>query len=328
MANTMTKNVTSKSTKNEILEAYEELLEKVKSTKPEDPRKEQEVKQNANLVKAASAQTFNGVVTQMASLKVQLTSALDKLSENLTAEYQKFADLQKAIAIEKENLQNLYQLTAETDSLSAMLLAQQEKKSQFEADMAETKQAFESELAEKRAAWKREQEQQTLLQKEYDENLKKARKREEDEYNYTIGQQRKKETDAYNEKREAKERELKQREDAIAAAEAELAELRKQVASFPHELEQAVKQAQEVVTQQLTTQHEFEKQLSAKQLEGELKLNNQIIANLKDKIKDMEATVKELATKAAAADAGVKDIALKALETSKVRIGEGRKMEE
>jgi hypothetical protein len=40
----------------------------------------------------------------------------------------------------------------------------------------------------------------------------------------------------------------------------------------------------------------------------------------------METSLKELISKAA--DAGVKDIALKALETSKVRTGEGRKMEE
>jgi hypothetical protein len=324
----MTREISSKSTKNEIMEAYEELLNKVKNSKPEDPRKEQEQKKNQDLVKTASSQTFDGVVTQMASLKVQLTSAIDKLSENLTTEYQKFADLQKAIAIEKENLQNLYQLSVETDSLAAMLLAQKERKAQFDAEMLQTKQAFDSEMTEKRALWKKEQEQQAQQQKEYEENLKKTRKRDEDEYAYNLAQQRKKEADTHNEKREAKERELAQREAIIKTAETELTELRKQVASFPKDLELAVKQAEQAVTQKLTTQYEFEKQLNAKQLEGELKLNNQIIASLKDKIKDMETSLKELTSKAAAADAGVKDIALKALETSKVRTGEGRKMEE
>lgn len=324
----MAKTFTPKSTKAEILEAYEGLLSTVQRNKTEDPRKDQEQKMKDELVKAASSQTFDGVVTQMANLKVQLASTLDKLSDNLTAEFQKFTDLKKAIAIEKDNLQNLYQLTAETDSLAALLLAQKERKAQFEAEMTEAKQLFEAEMAEKRATWKKEQEQQAVQQKEYDENLKRTRKREEDEYSYSLAQQRKKEADAYNEKQEAKERELVQREAAIATAETELVELRKQVAAFPKELELAIKKTEETVTQKLTTQYEFEKQLNARQLDGELKLNNQIIANLKEKIKDMEASIKELTAKAAAADAGVKDIALKALESSKVRIGESRKSDE
>ncbi len=324
----MAKTFTPKSTKAEILEAYEELLGTVQCTRTEDPRRDQEQKRNDDIIKVASSQSFDGVVTHMANLKVQLTSTLDKLSENLTAEFQKFTDLKKAIAIERDNLQNLYQLTAETDSLAAMLLAQKERKAKFDTEMSEAKQLFDAEMSEKRAAWKREQEQQTIQQKEYDDNLKRTRKREEDEYSYNLALQRKKEADAYNEKRELKERELTQRDVALAAAEAELVELRKQVAAFPNELELTIKKTEEAVTQKITTQFEFEKQLNAKQLEGEMKLNNQIVANLKDKIKDMEASIKELTTKTAAADAGVKDIALKALESSKVKVGDGRKVED
>jgi hypothetical protein len=324
----MAKTVNPKSTKNEILDAYEELLTKVQETATEAPRRDMERKTNETIVKSASSHTFDGIVKHMADLKVQLSTELDKLTESFTTEHQQFADLQRAIALEKENLKNLYQLTAETDSLAAMLLAQREKKAQFEAEMAEANRTLETEMAEKRVSWKKEQELQTQQQKEYEESLKKTRKREEEEYAYSLAQQRKKENDAYTQKREQLEKELVQREASIAASEAELAELRKRVEAFPKEMEHAVKSAETTVNQRLTSQYEFEKQLNAKQLEGDKKLNEQVVANLKEKIKDLEANIKDLTVKSAAADAGVKDIALKALESTKGRATESRKGEE
>jgi hypothetical protein len=48
-------------------------------------------------------------------------------------------ELQQAIEFEKKNLEELYQLSANTDSLAVILLAQKEKKEAFEKEMQEKK---------------------------------------------------------------------------------------------------------------------------------------------------------------------------------------------
>ena len=49
---------------------------------------------------------------------------------------------------------------------------------------------------------------------------------------------------------------------------------------------------------------------------GELKLKDQTVETLKSKIKDIEASIKEMSQKAVTAESNVKDIAIKAIESS------------
>ncbi len=232
----------------------------------------------------------------------------------------------------------MYQLSASTDSLSVMLLAQKEKKEQFELEMANRrkeledqikteKTQFETEMAERKLTWKKLQEDLQLKQKEETEQLQKNRKREEEEYGYALKINRKKETDLYEEKKDKLEKELAdkkaafekdfaERELNIKQAESELNELRKKNVAFPAELEKAVKVAVESATEKLETNYKFEKELREREVSGELKLKTQIIETLQSKIKDMEASLKDYAQKAMSAEASVKDIALRAIDSS------------
>ena len=59
---------------------------------------------------------------------MNLGTSLDKLEEKLVNEYKILENLQQAIAVEKKNLEELYQISANADSLSALILAQKEKR--------------------------------------------------------------------------------------------------------------------------------------------------------------------------------------------------------
>ena len=118
------------------------------------------------------------------------------------------------------------------------------------------------------------------------------------------------------EKKKAFELEIAQREAQVVAAENELKELRSKNAAFPAELEKAVNAAVKSVTEKLQSTFGFEKELKAKEIEGELKLKDQTIETLKNKIKDLETSLKELSQKTVTAEASVKDIAMKAIESS------------
>lgn len=337
----MEKTVTTKSTKNQIMDAYNDLLKKLQTQKTEEPKKVQAEQQKTELTDKAKSLSNNGIVKGITDLKMSVSSELDKLGEQFTGEYKKFEELQKAIQLEKQNLEDLYQLSANTDSLAVMLLAQKEKREQFEAEMAQSKtelanqintdkEKHENEMTEKRALWKKEQTDQLQSTKEETTQTKKAREREEEEFQYSLKLNRKKEADVYEEKKQklekdlaekkaAFEKEFTERKTAIQEAEAELKDLRKKNENFPGELEKAVAAAIKSTIEKLETTHKFELQLREKEVEGELKLKEQTITALNGKIKEMEASIKEMSQKTSIAETSVKDIALKAIESSSAK---------
>lgn len=330
--------ISTKNTKNEILAAYEDLMKKTQEKKTEEPKKVQERQKQETLVKNSGDLTYEGIVKEISDLKVGLSSALDKLGENFVAEFKNFEGLQQAIQIEKQNLEDLYQLSANTDSLSVMLLAQKEKKEQFEQEMVlrkaeleekikSEKERFDTEMAEKKAQWKKEQEYSAARMKEETDEAKKSKVREDEEFQYNLRITRKKEADLYEEKKQKLEKELTEkkasfekefteRETKVKEAETELKGLREKSLAFPAELEKAVEAAVKLATEKLKAEYRFEKELTAKQTEGDLKLKTQTIETLLGKIKDLETNIKELSQKAITAESSVKDIAIKAIESS------------
>jgi len=287
----MEQEISSKNTKAQIIEAYEKLLEKVKNVKADVPKQVQEEKQRKETVGKVEQVTNKGIVKEIGGLRTNLNSSLEELENNLLEEFKKLEEIRQAIIIEKQNLKDLYELSATTDSLAAMLLAQKEQKENFEAEMAAKKEAFETEMKELREAWKTEKEKTLTEQKEQLEELKKNRKREEEEYLYKLKVERQREQDEYesekaklekqiSEKRTAFNQEMAKRETDIVNAEAELTELRKHREEFPKQLEKAVAEKETEVTGRLKTQFEFESKLLEKQNEGELKLKEQTIVSL------------------------------------------------
>ncbi len=329
--------VTSKNTKNQILEAYEELLQQ-QAQREEEPKKVQEQQKKTELVNKAKELSHQSIVKGINELKISAASSLDSLGEQFAAEYGKFEELQKAIEAEKDNLKDLYELTVNTDSLSTMLLLQKQQKEDFEQEMQESKaqwegyvqtekDKFEEEISKKRLQWKKEQEEREAKQKEAADELKKMRIRDEEEYGYNLKIARKKEEDAYEDKRLHQEKELNdqkmafenmiaERQSKLKEAEAELEQLRIQSRNFPEKLDKAVSEAIAQTKQQLTNTFKFETELKAKEVEGELKLKEQTISTLNAKIKEMEKSLETLSKKTATAESSVKDIAMRAIESS------------
>jgi len=87
------------------------------------------------------------------------------------------------------------------------------------------------------------------------------------------------------------------------------------------QLDKALKDKELEITKQLQTKYGFDIQLMEKQNEAENRLKDQIINSLQEKIKELQEQLKEYAEKANRAEAGVKDIAVKAIENaSKIRM--------
>ena len=118
------------------------------------------------------------------------------------------------------------------------------------------------------------------------------------------------------EKKQTVEKALEEREKLIAAKEEELENLRNQVAAFPAILEKEIATTRKQLEDQLTTRHQFEKDLFTKEMQGENKLLQQTISSLQSKIKEQDTLIASLNEKANTAGSQVQTIALKALDSA------------
>lgn len=319
--------ISEKSKKNEILAAYQELLGQISSCKQESHQEEKKKQQEQEIVASATAITPERIVKNLADVKVCITQALDSLEQRLEEEYRKLSDLQTAIKFEAANLEELHEIKLNANSLAALLLAQKEYKARFEAEMVESKLKFESEMSEARIVWEKDQERIQQEQKELKESIKKARTREQEEYEYALQLDRKKDNDTYETKKQVLEKELiekkestykefSERESIIKAQEEDYKQLRVAAERFPKDLEKAIQEAEKRTKENIELSHKYQMDLFTKEIEGERKLNQQIISSLQNKIKEQEIFIKQLTQKTDEAGNQVQTIALKALESS------------
>ncbi len=252
------------------------------------------------------------------------------MEQRLVAEYRRLNDLQEAIKLESVELEELHQIKKNVNTLNAILLAQKEYKARFEQEMQQEENDFALEVGTKRVQWAKEQEGMESERKERELRIKKERAREEEEYRYTTMLERKKEQDSYEarqamQEKELEERrsrvlqELKQREEIIVASEAEFNVMKERIERFPKELEKAIKDTETNTRENIERTYQYEMDLAAKELNGERKLNSQIITSLQDKIKEQENFIRQLTQKTDEAGTQVQAIALKALEGASFR---------
>lgn len=126
-------------------------------------KKETEEKE---VVKAAQENSVENIVKRHADLKLEIVNSMDSLEEKLIKEYKKLTELKQAIEVQTKLLHELFQITAEADSLAALMLAQQEKEDAFDRQMEQKKGDFEAEMAQKRAQWKKDQDEYEMARKE------------------------------------------------------------------------------------------------------------------------------------------------------------------
>lgn len=310
--------VSMRSSKAEILEAYENVVAKqseFSSMVPADKRVEEMIKvEEKKLVERASSYTVEGIVKGLADLHVHIGKALGELSEKLTTEAVKLEDLKKAIEIESRSLEEIRDIRVAADALAVLIQEYETKRS-----------SFEEEAARRREEWQREQGEHDAMVRQRNETLAREREREREEYEYTLSLTRKKERDAYEqekadleralkEEKTAHERRFAEREADLAARESELTELRKRAETFQNSLEEAVREAEERVAATVKEKAETAGRILAKEVEGEKKVLELKIANLQELVKKQEAQVESLTKQLADANAEVQAIAVKAIE--------------
>jgi hypothetical protein len=323
------KKLSEKNTKQEMLDAYNALVKQLEEKRAAElnPERKLEEKKVEEAVKAASTVVPEGVDREIGNLKSEITKLLAEVSEKLAAEALRFKQLEQAVQSKESELKELYGIEKSAASLAALIEAQNQRKIEFETEMARQRDELAREINETREAWEREKKAHEAELRERDAAEKKAREREKEQFDYAFKREQQALRDKLNDekaaiekelrlRKEAAEKELTERERAIAEKEAELAQLRARAASFPKELEAAVDKAVKEVTERLKLESKNREELLKKEFEGEKNVLSTRIESLEKMVKDLSDQNARLSRQLEAAYQKVQEIAEKTVESA------------
>lgn len=331
----MAREVSAKSTKTEILEAYEELvrehqtlqahLQELRTGQQTAPSRAPQVIEAKPYAEAVKGTTVHEVLQGLSVLRTGFGSAISALSAQLTAEATKLAELRCSVAAQTNELKELHGLEVTEQTLDELLQKYAEESERFAADMQQQRQAFGQDMTERRAAWQKEQDMQARFVKERDASLQRAREREAAEYAYERERRRKQETDAYEQQQkklyealdalvQSKQRDSEAREQAIADQEKLFAEYQARVEGFLAERDAAMQKAAAEGRRLVETEAKIQADLQAQESAGEKRIAELRITALRDTIDKQAAQIDHLSQQLNAVLKQTQDLAVKALE--------------
>lgn len=316
-----------KSTKKEIFEAYEAILEEIKERKAKNTEKgsagDQQVlsaktseegnvqDKNAGAKPAVSAAenielNADKIAGDIHGLKININNILNKLNDRISEELKKFDTVKQAVKEENEKLENIYKVKAEADALFELAEMKDRKTREYKKQFEENEERIIAEKIQKEKEWQREQE-------EYGYNLKISRKKEEDDYDF---KKQMKERD-FNEKIMAREKELKIREVKILEQENEIKDIRAKMDAFSSEIEKVAQETEKRVKAELEKEAAISREMLMKDIEKERELSKFKIASLEDMVKRQGSQINILENELKSAISRSQELAVKIIEYSR-----------
>lgn len=321
------KKLSEKNTKQEMLEAYQTLAKQLEEKRATElnPAKRIEEKKSEEAVKQAETLSPMGIDREIGNLRAEIGKLLADISERLAAETARFKSVQQAVESKQREIQELYGIEKAAVSLAALIEAQNQKRREFELELAQQKDELIRDIETTRSEWEREKKTHDAEIRERDASEKKTREREKEEFAYAFKRDQQGIKDKLNDekaalekelhrKRETAEKELAEREKAIMERERELAQLRERVAAFPKELEATLDKTVKEATDRLKLESKNREELLRKESEGERNVLATRIESLEKTAKEYSDQITRLSRQLESAYQKVQDIAEKTIE--------------
>ena len=318
-----------KDSKQQLVQSFQEIRAERKKLDVKIATKQEEAEKlkNQEILTAASTYTVDSIVKGLADLQLEFGSIVNTLAEKLAQENTKLDELNRAIEIETQRLQELRQIRVVADNLDIFTQEHQEKLKVLEQDTANRKEALEKEAAARRKEWQKEQIEFTDKLQAYNDLLEKERQQEQEEYQYKLATTRKLTTDAYEDKKRNLERELTEitqqeekdwteREKILTNSQKLLAEYQQQAAKFPTELEEAVKKAREEAIKETSQKAKVESDLFEKEWESTKQSYEFKAKSLEETISKQTEQIADIAFQLQIVLKQAQDLAMRAFDSS------------
>jgi len=309
------KKLSMSNTKKEMLEAYNAVLKKLQEKEEGQlsPKEIKEQKRSKEILKDVDSLASEGVIKSISELKMEIGNLLSRISDKLEKEVSRYLKVKEAIEIKEKEMEEIYEIEKNAQTLTALIEAQSQKRDEFEREMV---------LA--REEWEREKKLREEECKEQEEIEQRRRQRLKEEFEYSFNRQKKMEKDKFEDekaklaaelqlRKEAVEKELAEREAKIAAKEEEFNDLQNKVNSFPKEMEAAVSKAVKEAVDKCNMERKNAEELQKRIFEGERKLLNSKIENLEKRVQEQNDQILRLSKQLDEAYQKIQNIAVKSI---------------
>jgi hypothetical protein len=295
------------STAKKVSEAHTDNLSASKGKETAQKKKARE--QGTKSVSQAKELNHNDLVTTIGSYKITISSALDSIASLVSSQLENFKVVQEAIAFERKNLEELYGIKAEAESLDALMTANEAERLKFD---------------EEKKAWLRQYEDQK-------KELQLQRKRDDDIYAYNRDMARKKDEDQWNDHKKQREQEFlkafMEREDRILAKEKWIQEWTEEfnknkarLQTYDDDKKKEVDRTVAIAVASQKKELEFTFQIEKANLQNSHNLACQQIQLLQGKVDDLSQQNIQLSAIAKDATQKVQEIAQRAVDSASKQI--------
>jgi len=326
-----TKTFTNRSTKQEILKAYNELAKELKQQQGQAPAsagsppssdRDDDSEDHPVTQGPANIET---IIRDLTGIRARLGESVGALQQQLLGEATRLDGLHTEIAEHIVHLRELHGIEVHEDTLRDLVRRYLDTQKTADEVFATRKQTAEAETEAKKAAWKKEQEEHARTTKDADEAQAKSRKRAGDEYTYENERSHKADADALAQTKKLQQAELDalkeqhdrswaEREKDLAAREKEYADLRAKSGAFQKDLEAAIAKAEQEGTGIAKRQAKIASDLQQKENDGKRRVYELKIQALEEQITKQNEQLSELSKQLATALKQTQDLAIKAID--------------
>lgn len=326
---TKIKKPSASTAKQEMQTVYTEVVKELDAQREAEMKPEEKIvdKKQKVAVAAADELATEDIGKQIGALKSEIGKILSQIGDKLDAEVAKYHEVKQAVEVKEKEMLEIYDIQKSASSLTALLQAQQQRREEFDAEMAARRDELTGEIETIRAAWDEEKKRRELEIKANDTIEQKKREREREEYQYQFKREQQLAREQFEDEKSRMEREIQvrktqveaglaEREKAIAERESETNELRRKVEGAPKELETAVAKAVKEATDRLVLESKNRDELAKREFAGERNVLLARIESLEKTVKDQSAQIVKLSQQLDKAYSQVQDIAVKTVEGS------------
>lgn len=327
------KRISAGSTKQEMLDAYNNVLKQLQEKSQVELKPEEEAmkKKNKEIVEVTDTLSSEGAVKGIGNLRLEIGKMLTQLSDLLEGEVDKYKKVKQAIEVKEKEFQEIYEIDKIALTLAALIEVQAQKRKEFESETVDRKKVLDLEIEIITAEREKEKKLYEDKIKERDASDLRLRQKDKEEYEYAFKREQQLARNKFEDeklklerelqlKKEVAEKELLAREKLISEREQKMNELQKKVDSFPKEIESAVNKTVKETADKIQLEAHNKEELSKKSFEGERNVLFAKIESLDRITKEQKEQIVKLSQQLENAYKKVEDIAVKTVEGAKAQI--------
>jgi colicin import membrane protein len=306
----MSKKMTERNTKKEILEAYESAVKQIEESKSKvfDPAYVAQEKTKKEIVTKTDAADVDKLEQILGGLKQEFYNFSEQLSS--------YKDISEAIKIKQAELKEMFDIEKSAYTLSALVNSNQKVREDFDLEMANKKVELEELIksTEKEMSDLRKSVIKELQDK--DTEFKRECEKKESEWDYSFERRKVKDLDKLNDEMDKIRNEVIERENSVEKREEIIEGLESKITELEISVEEKVQNAIDETTKKIKLSNTYEVNYIKRDFEAKIERANDKIESLTEIIERQNNEIKELKEKLDNAYGRVETLASKTVESA------------